>query len=240
MARAFSAVLSRQMATSVGKADSRKKLMGGVRAACARKGICDDDRKAIQEEVTGKASLADMSLSEIGKVLDHLNRDRPKANPDRAHIGKIRALWWTLYWLGDVAEPNDTALDKFVQRQTGISALRFLDHRKASSVIEALKSMATRGGVKWPDAAMLASIVKSTPDCTMARLERHAVLRAIWHRLRDARVTISILYIDYIQQALGLSLNHWAWTERELDEAIRILGKNNRHAMHRAALDADA
>jgi hypothetical protein len=74
----------------------------------------------------------------------------------------------------------------------------------------------------------------------MARLERHAVLGAIWKRLTVAGVVRSILYIDYIQKAFGLSLNHWNWTERELDEAIRVLGKKNRHAMHRAALDAEA
>lgn len=244
MAQSFASIAGRQLRTSTGKADSRRKLMMAVRAASRRLGLEDDDRKAIQLEVTGKASMADMTLAEIGQVLDRLNRDRPGGFgsglndrthfANRPHVGKIRALWWTLYWLGEVAEPNDAALDAFITRQTGLLSIRFLDHTRAPSVIEALKSMAARAGVRWPTKAFFDLVNNlGNPGITVARLERHAVLEAIWKRLVDQRAVRGCTYITYVQGTIATSLNHWCWTERELDEAIRALGKKLRRAANK-------
>ena len=147
---------------------NRSKLIGAVRSACKRLGIEDDDRKALQLERTGKRSMSDMSIAELGDLLTHFNRDWKL--PDRPVSGKVRALWWSLYWLGAHDRPDDEALGAFVKRQTGIAHLRFLDHRQAPAVIEALKSWLTRIGVTWPDAA--------EPDPAQV-WERHAVLRTI-------------------------------------------------------------
>jgi hypothetical protein len=76
MAVSFSSVANRHLTAASGKSDARKKLIIAVRAASRRLGIEDEDRKAIQLEVTGKASMSDMDASDIGKVLDRLNRDR--------------------------------------------------------------------------------------------------------------------------------------------------------------------
>jgi Protein of unknown function (DUF1018) len=249
MAVSFSSVAARHLRTASGKSDARKKLIMAVRAASRRLGIEDEDRKAIQLEVTGKASMSDMDAGDIGKVLDRLNRDRTgdglggisaSYNPQRAHISKVKALWWTLYWLGEVAEPNDGALDTFVRRQTGLSSIRFLDHRAAPSVIEALKDMARKAGVKWPLHSDCKLLVRSNPKITLAHLDRHAVLGAIWGRLRERRLVLGITYFDYVSKAAGtttmsLSLNHWMWTAPELDAGIRILGKKLRAAMAKQA-----
>ena len=48
-----------------------------VHAACREQQIDTETRHALQLQLTGKASLEDMSLLEISKVLDHLNRGRP-------------------------------------------------------------------------------------------------------------------------------------------------------------------
>lgn len=235
MAKSFAAVLGRQMRTSVGKADSRKRLIGAVRAAASRMGISDDDRKAIQLEVTGKASMADMSLGEIGKVLDRLNRDRPAPSGHRAHIGKIRALWWSLYWLGEIREPNDAALDKFVRRQTGIASLKFVDYRSAPAIIEALKSMCVRAGVQWSDAATTAEIALTVPEFNAALHDRHRVIAAIWSKLLERGVVRAFTHHEFLQRGLGLCLSHWCWTDRELDAAIKALGK----MLHRAIAKED-
>lgn len=81
MAKSFADITKRTLRTATGKSDSRRKLMGAVRAAATRMQLGDEDRRAIQLELTGKVSMADMNLSEIGKVLDRLNRDRPAPMP---------------------------------------------------------------------------------------------------------------------------------------------------------------
>ena len=119
--------------------DARTRKMRAVLAACRRLGLDDTARKEVQLDVVGVGSMSQMTEAQLGKLLDHVNRDYKGKNPNRPHIAKIKALWWSLYWLGAVEEPSDKALSAFVKRQTGIAALRFLDHTKAPSVIEALK-----------------------------------------------------------------------------------------------------
>ncbi|MCL2346465.1 MAG: regulatory protein GemA [Desulfobulbus sp.] len=119
-----------------------------VHAACRRLSIDDDTRRALQQRLTGKASLADMHSGELSTVLDHLNRQggyrprdpqstRPLA--DDAPSKKIRALWLELHAAGAVRNPAEAALGAYVKRQTGVDALQWLSSREASAVIEALK-----------------------------------------------------------------------------------------------------
>lgn len=218
----------RRYATNRSAADqSRLDKMRAVRAACRRQGIDDDTRKAIQSERIGKASMADMSLAELGRLLDHLNRHWGGPMGHRAHVGKIKALWWALYWLGEINEPGEQAISVFVERQTAKSALRFLDHRGAASVIEALKSWAERAGVIWPMADETADLRANNPDFSGALHERHAVLAAIGRHLMR-RGDIASHYLAYVEGALGLVPNHHCWTATELDAAIRLLGKKLR------------
>lgn len=239
MARSFASIASASLKTADGKADSRRKLIGAVRAAAKRRGIDDDDRKAIQIEVTGKASMADMDGAEIGKVLDRLNRDAGGRSlgdwQARPHQAKVRALWWTLYWLGEVPEPNERALDAFVLRQAGVSSLRFLDHRAALSVIEGLKAIAERAGVRWPVAAALKALGNPTDAAAMRSFERHAVLNAIWLKLIDRGVVRAYAdWRDYAAAAFKRPPN-LAWSDRELDDAIRLIGKKWRTAIAKGA-----
>jgi hypothetical protein len=234
MAKAFRATAGRAIRTAAGKADSRNKLIGAVRAACDRQHIDDDDRRQIQREVTGKASLADMDLRELGLVLDRLNKGWKGPTGNRAHIGKIRALWWTLYWLGAIDEPNDAALDAFVKRQTGKDRIQFLGNKQAFSVIEALKSWAHREGVAWATEATLQEMREHHPALEMAQLERHAVIDALGTKLRDAGELMRAFYAtDYCRTALRLSNRPKEWTARELDACIRLLGKKLRRSLHK-------
>lgn len=109
----------------------RTRLYRAVHAACRANGMDDDDRKALQSELFGKPSLSDMTTGEIARLLDYLNRNRKAPAGHRAHIGKVRALWWSLYWLGEVEQTDDRAIGAFVKRQTGVAALRFLDRRRS-------------------------------------------------------------------------------------------------------------
>ena len=188
-----------------GGADARVRLIRAVRAACRAQGIGDDDRRAIQLAATGKASQADMDTTDLARVLDRLNRTQAPRGADRAHVGKVRALWWTLYWLGAIDQPDDRAIGAFVKRQTGRDALRFLDARAAHRVIEALKDWATREGVAWP-----------MPGDPIA--DRRAVATAIATRIDPATP------VDTMLRAI-LPGDPVQWPAGSWDEAIRALGK---------------
>lgn len=219
--------------------DARGKLIIAIRAACRRKGLEDDDRRDLQRELVGKASMSDMTPAELGRFLDHLNRDwTGPADNGRAHLGKIRALWWSLYWLGEIDRPDDEALTVFVKRQTGIEHLRFLDHMKAPSVIEALKSWLERAGVNWElhqapvyferYAAERGHKITFTP----MHVDRHCVLHAIGKALDRRMMVKSPVFYDWVENWLGGSRPcAWAMSTTQLDAAIREFGKRLRRAI---------
>ena len=203
-------------ATSRAPADARTRKMRAVLAACRRLGLDEDARKDLQLELTGVGSMADMSEGELGQLLDHLNRDYRGTNPDRAHIAKAKALWWSLYWLGAIDEPGDKALSAFVKRQTGIAALRFLDHRHAHSVIEALKSWLTREGVVWFSDANISGWVSDWPAYAgygRAEWDRWAVINELGRRLRKANVIHSEAH--YASASLKIAPTIAAWRARD-------------------------
>jgi Protein of unknown function (DUF1018) len=182
---------------------------------------------------------------QLGQVLDFLNKDgsRTRAKP---WVGKIRALWWSLYWIGRVDSGSEASLDRFIERQTGKSKIAFLDARNAHQVIEALKSWAARDQalingrappkIKWPTADDLAEQQRHHPNANIdtAKLERIAVIKALADAL-DRLGLVSKHAIDrYIAAAVPGktgSANTIYWTNTELDAAIRVLGKKLRRAL---------
>jgi hypothetical protein len=226
-----------EQARRTGKTENgRRRLVIAVRAACKRQGIDDDMRKDVQASLIGKASMSDMSLAELGRLLDHFNKGWKGPMGHRAHIGKIKALWWSLYWFGAVDDPGDRAISAFVERQTGISTLKFLDHRKAASVIEALKSWLERQGVTWPAADAVQRVANHTPDYSDLHADRHAILLALGDALR-AGDALRGHYVHYLERALGLLPNHHYWTTAELDTGIRLLGRKLRRLKGKEARD---
>ena len=199
--------------------DNRRRLMQAALAACKRLQMDDDDRKSVQLRITGVASMADMSVAQLGQFLDHLNDGWKGPMAHRSHIGKIRALWWSLYWLGGIDGPDDHALSAFVQRQTGLSQLKFVDHKNAPAIIEALKSWLTRLNVKWPESK------RGRASDAVVIAERQAVLTAI------------IGHIDATGYLAFDGHQTLPETAHELDAAIRTAGKTLRELQ--AALSGD-
>lgn len=83
--------------------------------------------------------------------------------------GRDRAVWpvtcevrrrtlagaWieTAHNLGITYDPSETGLGEWIERQTGISAMNWVDPATLAKVIEALKAwIAREGGVDWPPA----------------------------------------------------------------------------------------
>lgn len=205
-------------------------LKRAILAACARLGLDEDARRDLQQDVIGKRSLTEMTTAELVKLRDHLNRGWKHPDRARPHMGKIRALWWSLYWLGAIRRVDDDALAAFVKRQTGIERLKFLGHMDAPKVIEALKSWLEREGVSWWSADQIADVVATgQPAFDAALADRHAVLRAIGDRLDRAGLLSSLAVYSWVGAASNKHGDRpWDFTAEELDAGIRALGKKLR------------
>jgi phage gp16-like protein len=202
----------------------RRKLIGAVHAAAKAHGIEDDDRRDLMQRVTGKRSLKDMSLADIGAVLDDINgaagEARPAAkrnSPPDALEMKARALWHSLGLLGGIDRPTLRALDEFTRRQTGVTALRFATPTQKNQVIEALKDWCLREGFEVP-----------VTEGDGGKAAKIALLQCLWKRLGDTGA---------LEAPNEAGLSAWAckyagcWTSihnmepRQLDDAAVALAR---------------
>ena len=96
----------------------------------------------------GATSTAELSVPNLLSVLEQLKQKGFKVRPNKAgkrpladddQSKKIRSLWLTLHDLGEVRDPSEAALAKFVLSMTRVSALQWLSTAQASRVIENLK-----------------------------------------------------------------------------------------------------
>lgn len=137
--------------------------IGAIHAIASKVGLDDDTRRDLIERETGKRSARDLSWAEAGRVIDCLKGLAPArtataptakgaASLDGRYAGKLRALWISGWHLGVVHDRSDKALLSFVERQTGLSHLRFLhDPAEAALAIEGLKAwFAREANVDWP------------------------------------------------------------------------------------------
>jgi hypothetical protein len=145
-------------------------------------GLADDETyRDYLERETGKRSAKDLTAAEAPRVIEKL-RDLAGggvaakgavAGLDGPIGSKLRALWISGYNLGVVRDRSDKAMLGFLQRQTGVSHVRFLQEAGAgSAAVEGLKSWLGRTAkVEWP--ANSEDVIGS----------KRAVLDAQWRRL---------------------------------------------------------
>lgn len=135
---------------------NRKKVF----VACRELGIKDQARREMQERVTGKSSLSEMTDPEIELVVNHLvnsgwTPSAPKhtAAP-RRDVRFIHVLWSKLSDAGKLDNPTREGLNRFIRRRFGdhwgsvpadVDHLR--DAEQIAEVIEALKKWCKREGV---------------------------------------------------------------------------------------------
>ncbi|MBY5416928.1 gp16 family protein [Rhizobium leguminosarum] len=147
--------------------------ISAIHAAKKQFGLDDETYRAKLTVITGKNSAKSMTEAERERVLQVFRKEgfQPKSNRradgrlklSGKYAGKLQALWISAYNLGIVQNRDDTALVKFVERQTGIEHVRFLqsaaDARKA---VEALKSWVARvGGVDWSDTEIMSDYARA-------------------------------------------------------------------------------
>lgn len=135
--------------------DNRLRLIKLIHVARRELGMDDDTYRLLLSGMTGlggATSTADLSVPNLYRVLEQLKqrgfkvrpskKQRPLAADDQSK--KIRALWLTLKDLGEVRDPSEEALAKFVLKMTGVQALQWLSGEQASQVIENLKKWQRR------------------------------------------------------------------------------------------------
>lgn len=143
-----------------------RKLQQQIHVACRQLGLDTDARRVIQLAACGKASMKDMTETDLVLVIDHLKEhgwqpgfkrgSKRKFKPaGRADLRLVHVLWRELGKSGVLREPGRTGLNKFIRHRfegtwqsvpIDVDALR--DHRQISQVINALKDWCQREGVR--------------------------------------------------------------------------------------------
>ena len=139
--------------------------IGAIHVLKAKLRLSDDDYRALLKGLTLKTSSKDMSPAEQQKVRDHMQalaeragvvqptRRRPmpaarfaKSKADATpKERKVWALWHQLGRDGVVRDTSPQGLNKWVERQIGVSALVFANGAQLDTLIEALKAWQQRG-----------------------------------------------------------------------------------------------
>ena len=140
-------------------------LQKTIFAGCRELGLDGDARKALQLQVSGKASMADMTDDELQAVVDRLRADgfKPKKKggkfhppAPRADLRLIHILWKALKDAGELDRPSREGLNAFIRSRfedawgsvpADVDMLRDAD--KIAAVIRALKAWMKRKDVPF-------------------------------------------------------------------------------------------
>lgn len=141
----------------------RRKLLAKVHMAAKELALTEDSYRDVLLRVTGKDSAKKCGDAQLGAVVEAFKslgwtpkrRAPPKRSGGRKLAGspqarKIRALWLSLYHLGEVGNAKEAAIAAFILRQTGCEALEWLSPEQNNQVIEALKDWCARAGFVQP------------------------------------------------------------------------------------------
>ncbi|EIJ5166984.1 regulatory protein GemA [Salmonella enterica] len=139
---------------------NKQRLIQLIHIARSNLQMDEDTYRQMLQGLTGKASTKGMDTTQLNRVLESMKKKGFRIKPaGKAKSGlpldnhpqsrKIRALWLEMAAAGIVRDRSENALARWIKRETGISALRWLSTEQASSVIEKLKKWQRRAaGVK--------------------------------------------------------------------------------------------
>ena len=206
------------------------KLRARIFAACKKRGIDTDTRRAIQTEATGQVSLKGMSAADMLRVLGAIERrGGGDSLPDHAMAPLLRALWISGWHLGVVRDRTDEALCKFVAQSLGVDAARFAGPRLGAAVEEVKRLLAREGGVDWsPPSGEKAGSPAARP--------RVRVVEAQWRRLLELGAVRNVEALDhYACKLLRIGVRSISHLEdNDLDALIHMLGARVRRACGKA------
>lgn len=130
-----------------------------IHTICRNRGIDADTRRELQQRLTGKASLSDMHLGEVSRVLDHLNDKKQGGEwhfvfamaEDRQAYG--RKIYRMAERIGPhMAEPVSVASKAYIEGITEqmrgcAQPLEFCDRDQLHKVVQALEIYCKRHGI---------------------------------------------------------------------------------------------
>lgn len=216
----------------------RQALTAKVHIAKKELRLGDDAYRDILQRKFGKPSSRNLTQPQLVDLVEHfksLGWQAKKKTPARAGkrpldakpvSRKARALWISLYHLGCVSDPSESALAAFVKRQANVDDLRFLDDERP--VVEALKAWAARdaakggGGVCWDSYA-----VRGPGGTAKVEYPRGRVLEAQWrmlYRLGEVRIADSSALAGWIERIRGEVGTYTRIDTAEQDRMIEKLG----------------
>lgn len=142
-------------------AQGRRSMLAKVHIAKKDLVLDEDDYRQILLDEAGVASAGDADTKGLEAILRRFEGLGWKAVAKRGTAAraqspmakKARALWISLWHLGDVRNRSEKALESFAQRQLKCERMAWANQREAAKLIEALKAMAERGGWKQNDEA---------------------------------------------------------------------------------------
>lgn len=224
-------------------APARRAMLAKIHIAKKHLGLTDDSYRDLMRVVTGKESARDLDDAEAGRLMqrfyalgfkEEAGARKVKVAPSPL-IGKAKALWSSLYWLGavgdlgDASGPDWRALDAFTRRQAKKDALAFCTPAETVKVIEGLRAMCAREGFVIDDKA----------DGLAARC---ALVRAMWGKLamygnRPAGPSSRIGYIAARARIFRFQHDPEQASAAQLDQLIRHVGRILRHELHRKAVE---
>ncbi len=207
----------------------RRAAVVKVQIARRELGLDEDTYRLVLERVTGKMSSTACSDAELGRVLDAFkaqgwkpkvvegcgsSKPRAARRADHPAAKKARALWLSLWHLGEVRDPSEAALEGFAHRQLGGERLQWADQARVYKLIEALKAMADRAG--W------SQDLAGVAGAEHVRTLKVRLIRALAVKLGAP------LLPDSTGQGWG------AFDEAELDDMVQRLGREVRESIEDA------
>lgn len=96
---------------------SNFKKITAIKTLQKKVGMCDDDYRAMLEQLTGLRSCTKLSEPQLNHVLEYLHRlEQQMFGGSAGQIGLIRHLWATMYQYGMVQNNSPHALDSYCLR----------------------------------------------------------------------------------------------------------------------------
>lgn len=208
----------------------RRSLIGKVHVAKKELQLCDDDYRAMLQQVTGNLSAADCTDAELAALVEHMKGKgfKPKktqagrAAADHKSAGKARAMWISLYHLGAIANPSEQALEAFAQRQLKVAALQWANQALCYKLIEALKAIAERHG--WRQSF---DGVPHLDASGKVRALKFRLCGAIMEKLRQADMVPDHWTLDEAAYRLAGILREggfMGWSVEDFDLVAKTLG----------------
>lgn len=205
----------------------RRSMIVKIQIARKQLGMIEDDYRQALFDLTGHDSLTKCSDPQLARMLEHMKskgfsslpRNRAASHP---MARKARALWISLYQLGEVHNSSDQALEAFAKRQLGCEKLAWARQSDAYKLIEALKSWAERAGWRQHNIVtqkMLTPVQLQSSLCELilTRLKKAGVVPADWS-LHVAQVRLC-----------GIE-NNERWTSEDYARLAGELGERLRRA----------